>query len=179
MADRVSNRASLRSGPMGSMSAWLPSRRSTLHHRGALVSCWAGQVRSARASGAVGAYFSNGILAMGSGGRVIEGRPFCCDALFFGPIWEPVTVNRGGWSVRDYVPSYEKTSWPRGRRRSWRAPVGARLGEKEEVVLFAHLLPCSRNCEVLSRADVPAQVGAAVPALFSARPALTSACRVK
>jgi hypothetical protein len=36
----------LRSGLIGSMRAWLPSRRSTAHHRGAAVMCLSGQVRS-------------------------------------------------------------------------------------------------------------------------------------
>ena len=36
----------LRSGLIGSMSAWLPSRRSTAHHWGALVIFLVGQVRS-------------------------------------------------------------------------------------------------------------------------------------
>ena len=33
----TSNMRRLRSGSMGSMRAWLPSRRSTEHHRGATV----------------------------------------------------------------------------------------------------------------------------------------------
>ena len=37
---------SLRSEFIGSMSAWLPSRRSTAHHRGARVMRRVGQVRS-------------------------------------------------------------------------------------------------------------------------------------
>ena len=43
----------LRSGPMGSISAWLPSRRSTLHQSGARsVMALSGQVRSVSATGA-------------------------------------------------------------------------------------------------------------------------------
>jgi hypothetical protein len=36
---------------MGSISAWLPSRRSTAHHIGALSTIVSGQVRSARVIG--------------------------------------------------------------------------------------------------------------------------------
>ena len=41
----------LRSGPIGSTSAWLPSRRSTLHQRGARVMTRDGHVRSGRGIG--------------------------------------------------------------------------------------------------------------------------------
>jgi hypothetical protein len=41
-----SNIRRLRSESMGSMRAWLPSRRSTLHHRGAFVITRCGHVRS-------------------------------------------------------------------------------------------------------------------------------------
>jgi hypothetical protein len=40
----------LRSGLIGSMSAWLPSRRSTAHQRGAVVMRFVGQVRSGRST---------------------------------------------------------------------------------------------------------------------------------
>jgi hypothetical protein len=36
----------LRAGLIGSISAWLPSRRSTAHHIGARLSTRSGQVRS-------------------------------------------------------------------------------------------------------------------------------------
>ena len=52
----------LRSGPIGSISAWLPSRRSTLHQVGALVMVLPGQDRSGRLIGSNGRYFSNGIV---------------------------------------------------------------------------------------------------------------------
>ncbi len=58
----VWNMRSLRAGSIGSMSAWLPSRRSTAHHRGAAVSLRSGQVRSGSSSGTNGWYFSNGIF---------------------------------------------------------------------------------------------------------------------
>jgi hypothetical protein len=57
----VSNMRRLRSGSMGSMSAWLPSLRSTEHQRGALTSFLSGQVRSRSSSGTNGRYLSNGI----------------------------------------------------------------------------------------------------------------------
>lgn len=41
---------SLRSASIGSMRAWLPSRRSTAHQRGALVMTLSGQVRSGRST---------------------------------------------------------------------------------------------------------------------------------
>ena len=41
----------LRAGLIGSISAWLPSRRSTAHHSGARLMTWSGQVRSAKRTG--------------------------------------------------------------------------------------------------------------------------------
>src|SRR5450756_1666224 len=46
MSTSSSNIRSLRSGFIGSIRAWLPSRRSTAHHRGAWVIRRVGQVRS-------------------------------------------------------------------------------------------------------------------------------------
>src|ERR1700751_2981940 len=46
-----SNMRRLRAGLIGSISAWLPSRRSTAHHRGARVITRSGQVRSATRMG--------------------------------------------------------------------------------------------------------------------------------
>jgi hypothetical protein len=51
---------------MGSISAWLPSRRSTEHHTGGAVIVLAGQVRSGRLMGGNGLYFSIGIEDIGS-----------------------------------------------------------------------------------------------------------------
>ncbi len=53
-ATRRSNMRRFRSGSIGSMSAWLPSRRSTLHHRGARVMTRDGHVRSGRGMGVKG-----------------------------------------------------------------------------------------------------------------------------
>src|SRR5262249_5826956 len=60
----VSNMRSLRSGPIGSISAWLPSRKSTLHQIGALVMVLLGQVRSGRLIGANAGYVWKFILCM-------------------------------------------------------------------------------------------------------------------
>jgi hypothetical protein len=56
-----SNMRSLRVGSIGSMSAWLPSRRSTEHHSGAVSIVTFGQVRSVSTIGTNGVYFSKGI----------------------------------------------------------------------------------------------------------------------
>src|SRR5450830_1762527 len=86
-----SNIRRLRRGSIGSMSAWLPSRRSVDSHRGALVMRAEGQVRSGRSTPAVsrnGRYLFRGIA---------EG---CC-AL------------RGCWSCRMSVGPYVVGSaWP-------------------------------------------------------------------
>ena len=58
------NMRNLRSASIGSINAWLPSRRSTLHQTGGRVMTWFGQVRSANATGAKGRYFCDGILIM-------------------------------------------------------------------------------------------------------------------
>src|SRR5688572_20586363 len=50
MRTSMSNMMRLRSGLIGSMSAWLPSRRSTAHQRGAVVMRFDGQVRSGRST---------------------------------------------------------------------------------------------------------------------------------
>ena len=57
----ASNMCSLRAGSIGSISAWLPSRRSTEHHSGALSMTRLGQVRSVSTIGTCGAYFANGM----------------------------------------------------------------------------------------------------------------------
>jgi hypothetical protein len=46
-----SNIFSLRAGVIGSMRAWLPSRRSVDSQRGAWVIFWSGQVRSGTRTG--------------------------------------------------------------------------------------------------------------------------------
>ncbi len=61
---RVWNMRSLRSGPIGSISAWLPSRRSTLHQIGALVMVRPGHCRSGKLNGWNGRYFAVGSTRM-------------------------------------------------------------------------------------------------------------------
>src|SRR5918995_1579683 len=74
----VLNMVSLRAGSIGSISAWLPSRRSTEHHTGASSIRRLGQVRSSSASGSGrnGRYFSNGMGfgVTGSGGMADPSR---------------------------------------------------------------------------------------------------------
>ena len=65
----VWNRPNLRSGSIGSIRAWFPSRRSTLAQRGARVNWRSGQVRSPRTSGTCERYLLKGI-GDGSQGRV-------------------------------------------------------------------------------------------------------------
>ncbi|CAB4922683.1 unannotated protein [freshwater metagenome] len=61
MPTSSSNIRRLRSGVIGSISAWLPSRRSTAHQRGATVVVRSGQVRSGSGTAANGAYLPIGI----------------------------------------------------------------------------------------------------------------------
>jgi hypothetical protein len=51
----------LRAGVIGSISAWLPSRRSTEHHSGVFSIRVAGQVRSGSSIGVKGWYRANGM----------------------------------------------------------------------------------------------------------------------
>ena len=55
----------LRSESIGSISAWLPSRRSTAHQIGGLVMTAFGHLRSGRGTGLKGTYFSAAIGIMG------------------------------------------------------------------------------------------------------------------
>jgi hypothetical protein len=59
------NMRSLRGMSIGSISAWLPSRRSTLHHTGGFVSTASGQVRSARRTGRRGGTWLAGFFNIG------------------------------------------------------------------------------------------------------------------
>src|SRR5688500_14239423 len=64
MRTNRSNIRFLRSGLIGSMSAWFPSRRSTAHQRGALEIVFVGQVRPGRCTliwSWKGTYFATGI----------------------------------------------------------------------------------------------------------------------
>src|SRR5215468_2459938 len=55
----------LRSESMGSINAWLPSRRSTAHQIGGLVMTALGHRRSLRSMGLKGTYFSPAVGIMG------------------------------------------------------------------------------------------------------------------
>src|ERR1700686_313901 len=109
MPTSVSNILSLRAGSIGSISAWLPSRRSTLHQRGALVIRADGQVRSSSRAGRKGRYFSNGILVGITGGRGIV---------------VPLGI---GQAAETKEPPGPKAQEVLGEHRT-----GARLGKKED-----------------------------------------------
>ena len=64
MATSISNMRSLRATSIGSISAWLPSRRSTLHQTGGRDSTASGQVRSVNRTGAKGRYLLAGLFNM-------------------------------------------------------------------------------------------------------------------
>ena len=59
---------------MGSISAWLPSLKSTLHQRGGSVSTALGQWRSGRSTGSKAWYFWNGMAPL----RLPEVIDRCC-----------------------------------------------------------------------------------------------------
>ncbi len=61
----VSKSSSFCSTFIGTASAWFPSRRSTLHQRGACVRMRDGQRRSSRATGGNGRYFWDGFGIIG------------------------------------------------------------------------------------------------------------------
>ncbi len=65
MRTSTSKRRRLRWTSIGSISAWLPSRRSTLHHAGALVMARSGHLRSDRPTGGYGRYLWMGIRFIG------------------------------------------------------------------------------------------------------------------
>ena len=69
----------LRSGLIGSMRAWLPSRRSTAHQRGASVMRFVGQVRSGRSTANCSWYGRYLWIGMADGLlRVLHGLCFSC-----------------------------------------------------------------------------------------------------
>ena len=61
-----SNKRSLRAVSIGSTSAWFPSRRSTLHHAGALSIVFEGQLLSWSRKSATGRYFVLGSFSISS-----------------------------------------------------------------------------------------------------------------
>ena len=103
----------LRAGSIGSMSAWLPSRRSTEHHSGAFVMRWSGQVRS-------------GQLEREERPVLVEGHPLRGHGFRGHQVFL-------GFSGRDGSRGKEKPP-AIGRRSSGRAPRrGARLHKQQEV----------------------------------------------
>src|SRR4051794_27429619 len=98
---------------MGSISAWLPSRRSTEHHSGAFSMRTLGQRRSGSSSG-------NGR----EGFFFLERLPFCgCGC--------------GGVRCSFRVSGKSKTSWPGGAGGVWRAGRGSPSGKKEGAQIGA------------------------------------------
>src|SRR3954469_13437094 len=110
----VANMRRFRSMSIGSIRAWLPSRRSTAHHLGARVMVADGQVRSASGTGWYGRYSSNGI--------------------FFG-----CTGWGGIGAVLGRVESgKQKTPRPEGAGGRGEHPEGCPLAEKEEAQVRTH-----------------------------------------
>ncbi len=114
IATTASNIRRLRTGSIGSISAWLPSRRSTEHQVGAFSMRRLGHCRSgiATGSGTNGVYFSNGIVfgvALGGG-------------IELSSCWFVSTAKK------------QEPPEPLGRRRFGECLCGTRLGEKEAVV---------------------------------------------
>ena len=62
----------LRSTPIGSISAWLPSRRSTEHQIGALSMILEGHWRSGRTIGWNARYFAMGMAVMTNPGKLLR-----------------------------------------------------------------------------------------------------------
>src|SRR5690606_29833707 len=71
-----SNMRILRSMSMGSINAWLPSRRSTLHHTGGLESTASGHVRSVKRTGTKGRYLLAGFCNIDIGALFRDSRKF-------------------------------------------------------------------------------------------------------
>src|SRR3954451_18587073 len=129
---------SWRAGSIGSISAWLPSRRSTEHHSGALVVTTFGQVRSVSTIGTYAWYFSNGIFlgvtfAGGIGGTTGSVRVCSeCDE----PAGKSKKPPAGGWGRAD--------------ANMWRSPYIRRSSPRRVITAIlasGHLagkVPCAR-----------------------------------
>src|SRR4051794_34669586 len=107
------NMRRLRSGDIGSIRAWLPSRRSTAHQRGAASTCRVGHWRSGRSTANCfwyGAYRSKGIAL----GRCVAKGLLTVDMWLL-----QRKAKRGGGArqLRDEVPAWDGAS-SRQRRRS-------------------------------------------------------------
>src|ERR671928_589887 len=102
MRTSSSNIRRLRSGVIGSISAWLPSRRSTAHQRGATLVVLSGQVRSGSGTGVNGAYLPIGIGDGRCGLRTcgwfsLMGAPLAgCGQLRDAVSWRPGTRDTRG-----------------------------------------------------------------------------------
>src|SRR5215216_1769821 len=132
IATTASNMRRLRTESMGSISAWLPSRRSTEHQVGARSMRRLGHWRSEieRGSGMNGVYFSDGIFA-----GVALGGGIAVSWLLVGR-------------------KKQEPPEPLGRRRFGECLWGTRLGEKEQADLSDHLVTAytrrSRRTNVMS-----------------------------
>ena len=123
----VSNMRRLRAGSIGSMRAWLPSRRSTEHHSGAFVIRWSGQVRSGSVEREERPVLVEGHPLRGHGFRGHQGF------LVFGG-------RMGVGAKKNLLPS---AGGRQGERREW----SARLHKQEEVGGEGpgHVRPSSRR----------------------------------
>jgi len=72
-ATRVFQKRSFFTASIGSISDWLPSRRSELHQIGAVVMVFDGQVRSGISMVGNARYFEDGSLSMLIGKSLVEG----------------------------------------------------------------------------------------------------------
>ena len=75
IATSVSNMRSLRAMSIGSISAWLPSRRSTLHQIGRLGQHGVGPGAVVQADGGEGAVLAGGLLQHGMDLSRVVGKP--------------------------------------------------------------------------------------------------------
>src|SRR4051812_33054074 len=145
--------ACLRSWFMGLISAWLPSRRSTEHHVGALVMTLSGHVRSRRPTGGNGRYFSKGIVFALTGVAMVRDPRFAVWSVDPSG-WVGLGSGRSSaasirrrfdvWADEGVGPEKQRNLPARGRRRFRRAASrGARLLEKEQaqVRTAGHRLP--------------------------------------
>ena len=81
---------------MGSNSAWLPSRRSVLHHTGTVVSVRDGHCRFGRSIDGNGRYFFEGSFNMAASLSTDSARDFPAEG---GSFWGSRLVSADGWRV--------------------------------------------------------------------------------
>ena len=102
MPTSASNMRSLRSWPIGSISDWLPSRRSTAHQIGAWVMVRDGHCRSGRSTGGQGRYFCGKV-----GPRLSDGpaaRAETAAAMFMGDLFSLLRMADRSRPSRSIVP---------------------------------------------------------------------------